>query len=88
MRIKSVIVSALAAATIGVSAVPVLAYTVDVQGGTWTYVWSYYSHNSRTHSAAVKGAYSASSGWISPGTEARASAQKSYFGNQSFYNVK
>ncbi|HAJ53259.1 MAG TPA: lactococcin 972 family bacteriocin [Lactobacillus sp.] len=94
MSIKSVIVSALAAATIGVSAVPVLAYTVDVQGGTWnygvgsTYVWSYYSHNSRTHSAAVKGAYSASSGWISPGTEARASAQKSYFGNQSFYNVK
>lgn len=82
------------AASLVFMATPVLAYTVNVQGGTWnygvgsTYVWSYYSHNRRTHKASVHGAYDASSGWTRKGIQARASAQKAAFGNKSYYDVK
>lgn len=74
--------------------VPALAATVDVQGGVWNYgvgskyVWSYYSHSSKTHKASVHGAYDATSGWIRKGVEAKASAEKALFGNASYYDVK
>lgn len=93
-KLKSAVITAMIATTLGGMAVPVLAHTVNVQGGTWnygvgsTYVWSYYSHGGRVHSSSVKGAYFASSGWTRPGVQARASAQKALWGNQSYYNVK
>lgn len=96
MKKKGRVITALATtgAALALTITPALAATVYAQGGTWnygvgnTYVWSYYSHNGRTHSASVKGNYSTSSGWTRPGVTARASATKAWTGNQSYYNVK
>ena len=52
------------------------------------YVWSYYSHNRLTHKSSVQGKYFSSSGWVSPGTQARASAEKAWTGNQSYFDVE
>lgn len=95
-NIKSFAVAAFATTAIAFSAVPVLAssYVIDAQGGTWNYgvgskyVWSYYSHNSKTHKASVEGKYYVTSGWIKAKTQARASAAKAAAGNQSYYDVK
>lgn len=68
--------------------------TIDAQGGTWNYgvgskyVWSYYSHNKKTHKASVQGRIYVSSGWQKKGVQARASAEKALTGNKSFYEVK
>ena len=72
---------------------PVLATTVDIEGGVWNYgvgskyVWSYYSHQYKTHKSSVHGKYDASSGWVRKGREAKASAEKAITGNQAFYDV-
>lgn len=73
---------------------PTLAATVYEHGGVWNYgvgkkyVWSYYSHNRLTHKSSVQGKYFSSSGWVSPGTQARASAEKAWTGNQSYFDVE
>lgn len=73
---------------------PVLATTVYEHGGVWNYgvgkkyVWSYYSHHRLTHKSSVEGRYYSSSGWVSPGTEARASAEKAQHGNKSYFDVE
>lgn len=94
-KISKIVVSTVTLIVTVVSlTIPALAATVDVQGGVWNYgvgskyVWSYYSHNSKTHKASVHGAYDATSGWIRKGVEAKASAEKALFGNASYYDVK
>lgn len=76
--------------------VPVFASssTISAQGGRWNYgvgskyVWSYYSHNHKTHKASVEGKYYVSSGWTKKGITAKASCEKRLFGNRSYYEVK
>lgn len=48
------------------------------------YVWSYYSHNYKTHKSSVHSKYDASSGWV---RKAKASAEKAITGNQAYYDV-
>lgn len=95
-RIKKLAVVAFASMAVAFSAAPVLAssHTIDASGGTWnygvgsTYVWSYYSHKSKTHKSTVQGKNYVTSGWIKAKTQARASAQKARSGNYSYYDVK
>ena len=72
---------------------PVLAATINVEGGVWNYgvgskyVWSYYSHAHKTHKSSVHGKYDASSGWTRKGVKAKASAAKAIGGNEAYYDV-
>lgn len=83
--------------TLLVSAVPTLAWSrgIHAGGGWWDYgvgscyVWSYYSHNGRSHSSTAIGKYKIFSGWMNPGYPAKASAKKSLWGgNQAYFNYR
>lgn len=73
---------------------PVLATTINTQGGTWNYgvgskyVWSYYSHKHKTHKSSVQGKYYSTSGWTRKGVKAKASAEKAKHGNRSYFDVQ
>ncbi|UXV36950.1 lactococcin 972 family bacteriocin [Staphylococcus simulans] len=63
------------------------------EGGKWshgigsTYVWSYYTHNSYGHDSTAIGKYRSDSGYTTAEKQARASAEKAWWGNQAYYRV-
>ncbi|SMD41364.1 lactococcin 972 family bacteriocin [Bacillus sp. JKS001846] len=86
----------LGAVCVSAFATSAAAAVVDVGGGKWDHdysngvVHSYYLHNSKVHSAAVKvGGQTYSSGWIGEGTWAKASATYSWYDSIStYYNLQ
>lgn len=94
-KIKVILVSSLFLASLGVG-ITKADYSVNVGGGYWKYwkdskyAFSEYYHDSKVHSAGVKvGNTTNSSGWISPGYWAKASAPSSWwYIEQFYYNYK
>ncbi|SCS40213.1 lactococcin 972 family bacteriocin [Staphylococcus caeli] len=91
---KKFIISLLLFISFVLSTVPLIkAATIYAQGGVWnygigsTYVWSYYSHNSKAHASTAVGKYTSYSGKTRPGIQARASAPIAFWGNQTYYKV-
>ncbi|MGW7832079.1 lactococcin 972 family bacteriocin [Staphylococcus xylosus] len=69
------------------------AVTIYAEGGLWnygvgsSYVWSYYNHNSKAHGSTAIGKYASYSGKTRAGIQARASAPKAHWDNQTYYKV-
>lgn len=90
-KIKIIIVALLFFSSLGIG-IAKANYSVNVGGGYWKYwqdskyAFSEYYHGDRVHSAAVKvGSSVNSSGWVSPGYWAKASAPNSWWYTEQFY---
>lgn len=91
---KKFILCSLLLVSFALCASPILkAATIYAEGGVWnygigtSYVWSYYSHNTKSHASTAIGKYTSYSGKTRPGIQARASAPKAFWGNETYYKV-